>query len=138
MIYLLDLNYTLVENSLDKVSPFSRQIESECYRAALVDALKNERVFLLTARPHKYREATLASIIQKTHWAPERTYFNEHNLPPPQAKEIMLKNLREEFPDEEFYGIESNPKTRTMYATHGVKSEPWERWLNGHPARLDV
>jgi len=131
VIYLLDLNYTLVENSEDKASPFSLQILRERYRLALVTALQNERVFMLTARPHKYREETLLSIGRKTYWTPERAYFNEHNLPPPQAKEIMLLRLLEEFPDETFFGIESNPKTRVMYAKHGVESAPWEVWLHG-------
>lgn len=131
MIYLLDLNYTLVENSEDKASPFLKQIEGERYRAALIEALKDKRVFMLTARPQKYREETLRRIGGKTYWTPERAYFNEHNLPPPQAKEIMLKTLREEFPDETFFAIESNPKTRAMYAKHGVESAPWEVWLNG-------
>lgn len=131
MIYLLDLNYTLVENSKDKASPFSKQIEGERYRAELIEALKDKRVFLLTARPHKYIEETVSSIISKTRWAPEQMFFNRHNLPPPQAKEIMLKIIREEFPDETFFGIESNPKTRAMYAKHGVESAPWEVWLHG-------
>jgi hypothetical protein len=131
MIYLLDLNYTLVENSEDKASPFSKQIEGERYRAALIEALKDKRVFLLTARPDFYLVETVRNIIKKTGWKPERCYFNEHNLPPPQAKEIMLETLFEEFLDETFFGIESNPKTRAMYAKHGVESAPWEVWLNG-------
>lgn len=51
MIYLLDLNYTLVANSENKRSPFIVQIAEEKYRAALVERLQCERVFLLTARP---------------------------------------------------------------------------------------
>ncbi len=130
MIYLLDLNYTLVENSEDKASPFSKQIEGEQYRRELIGALKDKRVFLLTARPQKYREATLSSIIKKTHWAPERSFFNISGLPPPQAKERMLSQIRESFPNEPLFGIESNPKTRAMYATHGVESAPWEVWIH--------
>lgn len=131
MIYLLDLNYTLVENSQDKASPFSKQIEGERYRAELIESLKGKRVFMLTARPEKYLTETLRSMVSKTGWNPERYYFNRFNLPPPQAKEAMLARLRDEFTGETFFAIESNPKTRAMYAKHGVESAPWEVWLHG-------
>jgi len=134
MIYLLDLNYTLVGNSEEKRSPFIKQINYEQYRTELVEKLRGERVFLLTARPDAYREETLQSILLKTGWQPERAYFNTYGAPPPMAKEAMLLRIRQEFTNETFFGIESNPKTRAMYAKHGVPAEPWERWICGHPA----
>lgn len=129
MIYLLDLNYTLVENSEQKRSPFIAQIAGEQYRRALIDRLQGERVFLLTARPAKYHEATLASIKAKTGWLPELAFFNSYGLPPPNAKQEMLKAILPQFPDEVFFGIESNPGTRAMYARHGIKSASWSEFL---------
>jgi len=51
-------------------------------------------------------------------------------LPPAQAKEQMLLEIRAEFPNELLYGLESNPKTRAMYASHGIDSATWDGWLN--------
>ena len=66
-IALVDLNYTLVENSpkwgAPKIYPFIRQIEQETYRQWLVDFLRDKYAILITARPQKYREATLERII---------------------------------------------------------------------------
>ena len=65
-IALVDLNYTLVENSpkwgAPKIYPFIRQIEQETYRQWLVDFLRDKYAILITARPQKYREATLERI----------------------------------------------------------------------------
>ena len=129
MIYLLDLNYTLVANSENKRAPFIVQIAEEKYRAALVERLQGERVFLLTARPAKYETATLASIKAKIGWLPERAFFNSYGLPPPIAKQEMLKKIFPEFPGEKFFGIESNPATRAMYARHEIESSTWADFL---------
>ena len=54
-IALVDLNYTLVENSpkwgAPKIYPFIRQIEQETYRQWLVDFLRDKYAILITARP---------------------------------------------------------------------------------------
>mgnify|MGYP001782345473 CR=1 FL=1 len=59
MKYLVDLNYTLVDNSPKwgepRITPFSRQIEQETYRQWLVDFLRDKYAILITARP-KTRE----------------------------------------------------------------------------------
>lgn len=71
-IALVDLNYTLVENSpkwgAPKIYPFIRQIEQETYRQWLVDFLRDKYAILITARPQKYREATLERIKLLTDW----------------------------------------------------------------------
>ncbi|MDX2244563.1 MAG: hypothetical protein NW224_28135 [Leptolyngbyaceae cyanobacterium bins.302] len=124
MIILLDLNYTLVSNSLTKKSPFTKQIEGEVYRDWLIELVKLYYTILITARPQKYQEQTLASIASKTGWQPQDNYFNAYNLRPPQAKEKALRDSI--FPrygrDTLYLGIESNPRTRTMYAKHGIQS----------------
>lgn len=128
-IALVDLNYTLVENSpkwgAPKIYPFIRQIEQETYRQWLVDFLRDKYAILITARPQKYREATLERIKLLTGWQPQEVYFAEISATPPEIKEDLL--LRYIFPKhgrngEDYFGIESNPKTRAMYLRYSIES----------------
>lgn len=128
-IVLVDLNYTLVENSpkwgAPKIYPFIRQIEQETYRRWLVDFLRDKYAILITARPQKYREATLERIKLLTDWQPQEAYFAEMSATPPEIKEDLL--LRYIFPKhgrngEDYFGIESNPKTRAMYLCYNIES----------------
>lgn len=129
MKYLVDLNYTLVGNSPKwgepRITPFSRQIELETYRQWLVNFLHDKYAILITARPIRYKEQTLARIFSQTNWKPQEAYFAEIFAPPHEIKEDLL--LRYIFPKhskngEDFFGIESNPKTRAMYERYGIKS----------------
>ena len=128
-IALVDLNYTLVENSpkwgAPKIYPFIRQIEQETYRQWLVDFLRDKYAILITARHQKYREATLERIKLLTDWQPQEVYFAEISATPPEIKEDLL--LRYIFPKhgrngEDYFGIESNPKTRAMYLCYNIES----------------
>ena len=128
-IALVDLNYTLVENSpkwgAPKIYPFIRQIEQETYRQWLVDFLRDKCAILITARPQKYREATLERIKLLTDWQPQEAYFAEISATPPEIKEDLL--LRYIFPKhgrngKDYFGIESNPKTRAMYLCYNIES----------------
>lgn len=129
MKYLVDLNYTLVGNSPKwgepRITPFSRQIEQETCRQWLVDFLRDKYAILITARPIRYKEQTLARILSQMNWQPQESYFAEISATPPEIKEDLL--LRYIFPKhgkngEDFFGIESNPKTRAMYERYGIKS----------------
>lgn len=128
-IALVDLNYTLVENSpkwgAPKIYPFIRQIEQETYRQWLVDFLRDKYAILITARHQKYREATLERIKLLTDWQPQEAYFAEISATPPEIKEDLL--LRYIFPKhgrngKDYFGIESNPKTRAMYLCYNIES----------------
>lgn len=128
-IALVDLNYTLLENSpkwgAPKIYPFIRQIEQETYRQWLVDFLRDKYAILITARPQKYREATLERIKLLTDWQPQEAYFAEISATPPEIKEDLL--LRYIFPKhgrngKDYFGIESNPKTRAMYLCYNIES----------------
>ena len=128
-IALVDLNYTLVENSpkwgAPKIYPFIRQIEQETYRQWLVDFLRDKYAILITARPQKYREATLERIKLLSAWQPQEAYFAEISATPPEIKEDLL--LRYIFPKhgrngKDYFGIESNPKTRAMYSCYNIES----------------
>ena len=129
MKYLVDLNYTLVGNSPKwgepRITPFSRQIGQETYRQWLVDFLRDKYAILITARPIRYKEQTLARIFSQTNWQPQEAYFAEISAPPPEIKEDLL--LRYVFPKhgrngEDYFGIESNPKTRAMYNKYDIKA----------------
>lgn len=90
MKYLVDLNYTLVENSPKwvepRITPFSRQIERETYRQWLVDFLRDKYAILITARPTRYKEQTLARIFSQMNWQPQEAYFAEISATPPEIK----------------------------------------------------
>jgi hypothetical protein len=123
MIILLDLNYTLVENSEEKLTPFTKQIALERYRKWLVELIKPHHVIMLTARPAIHEAATLESIKRKTGWLPSEAFFNVHRLMPPIAKEVMLKKyVLPKHGKTDYLAIESNPRTRAMYARYEIPS----------------
>jgi hypothetical protein len=132
MIVLLDLNYTLVANSDEKKSPFTRQIEGEEYRVDLIESLVGHIVCLVTARPGKYRDRTLRSIHDKTGWLPSYSYFNPSTrLTPPMAKERYLDKILSRFGKaREYVAIESNPKTRAMYAKRGIRAITYQEFVD--------
>ena len=63
-ICLLDLNYTLVGNQADTrmLRPFSRRMEAEEYRADLIEAIRDDYVIIVTARPDYQMKQTMANI----------------------------------------------------------------------------
>ena len=132
MIILLDLNFTLVENSDEKHKPFTKQIEAEKYRAWLVELIKPHHVILMTARPAMHQAATIASIQEKTGWQPNEALFNKYGIAPPLAKERMLNEyVLKNYGKDELLALESNPQTRAMYARYGIRSmkvEPGNEW----------
>ncbi len=130
-IYLLDLNYTLIANSTPKgksPAPMKRRIETERYRQWLVEMLRPHAVILITARPERWRQATLTRIAALTGWQPMDTYFDDGVTwtPPAIKRRILLTKIFPKFGRGNYYGIESNKKTRDMYATLGIPS----LWVN--------
>ena len=127
MKYLLDLNQTLVDREKDapRIRPFELQIECETYRQWLVELLRNEYVILMTARPHKYKWATLERIEALTNWQPQEAYFGEIRSYPHVKKEQLLRRyVLPKYSPSELFGIESNPKTRAVYERYGIVSAP--------------
>ncbi len=125
MIILLDLNFTLIDNSDEKLTPFTRQIENEKYSLRLIEKIKDHTVVLITARPAVHREATLKSIEEKTGWKPQYAYFNEWYFFPAACKKRIMESYV--FPTlghdlSSYLAIESNPRTRVMYENLGVKA----------------
>lgn len=133
-IYLLNLNYTLVENQKGtrNLRPFSVRLEKEEYRKDLVDAIRSDYVIIITARPDYQGKESLENIMCKTSWNPQEAYFNDINAEPPDFKESAL--LRFVFPKfgtsgEQYFAVESNPKTRAMYKKYGIEAMTYEEFI---------
>ena len=127
MIYLLDLNYTLVANSppfgAKPIRPFVRQIEQEEYRQWLVELLRPHKVILITARPERYQEVTLKRIEAKTGWSPMDAYFGQIRDRPHNIKEDLLLNyVFPKYGRDGFFALESNPRTKAMYRRYSISS----------------
>lgn len=141
-ICLLDLNYTLVSNQeqTKALSPFAKRLEKEEYRKDLIEAIKGDYVIIVTARPEHLKVQTMDNVMKKTGWKPEEIYFNDINARPPIFKKSALERFI--FPKygrnpELFYAVESNPKTRTMYATYGISAAPYEQFIKGTPGYVE-
>jgi len=139
-ICLLDLNYTLVENQQETLNlrPFSRRVAAEMYREDLIAAVRDDYVIIITARPTQHQIVTMQSIFQKTGWRPQEVYFNDINAYPAVFKESALKRFI--FPKygmdaSIYYGVESNPRTRSMYARYGIQSQPYETFIQSSGGR---
>ena len=137
-IVLLDLNYTFVENQAETAKlggeDFGRRLEFERYRRWLLDLVRDGHVILITARPVKYRERTLARIDSLLGWKPDEVYFNEHDLMPAVCKqEVLLTKIFPRYgkPSDgtRYYAVESNPRTALMYAGFGIPAlRVWDDW----------
>jgi hypothetical protein len=138
MIILLDLNYTLVANSPKHGTTPPRmelRLKDERYRQWLVELVRPHTVVLITARPVTWMIKTLERIEQETGWRPQDASFAPKGWwNPPAIKEHLLQ--RNVFPqwgrDSKYLAIESNPRTRAMYAKLGISS----LWVNKPGASL--
>jgi len=133
-IILLDLNYTLIaDQEVSRwIRPIERRVELEQYRLDLVEALAGYRVFLLTARPERQKAATLAAIGRRIpELVLEGAYFNVRDEDPPTAKLRMMRDfiLPAGVGPAVCFAVESNPRTRKMYAALGVASAPYSARL---------
>lgn len=128
-IILLDLNYTLVDMP-PQTRPhpdMQHRLRTEEYRGWLVELVRPHYTILVTARPDRHRDATLARILELTGWAPQEAFFNDLNIPPAPLKERILTERIfpvHGFDRGRYLGVESNPKTRAMYARYGIRSHP--------------
>ncbi len=126
MIILLDLNYTLVANSPKHgTTPvrMEKRLANEQYRQWLVELVRPHTVVLITARPETWTIQTLDRIEVQTGWRPQDACFAPKGWwNPPAIKEHLLK--KDVFPihgeDARYLAIESNPRTREMYARFSI------------------
>ena len=124
-IILLDLNYTLVENSseIKYIRPYQKKINSEKYREWLIELINTYYIIIITARPDYQKSTTIKSFEEKLNGSmPDEMYFQEENDRPPIAKEKLLKKYI--FPKHGQYNnylaIESNPRTKMMYKQYNI------------------
>lgn len=146
-VILLDLNATLSANAELRHStrPFQRFIDHvELYREWLVDLLRQETVVLITVRDERYRESTLARIDRLHGWQPTLALFNGFGMPSADAAPIkrrhMLETVYREYGDDptRYLALESNWKTRAMYARLGVQAvrvNPEKQWTTLPPPK---
>ena len=139
-ICLLDLNYTLVRNQKETrlLRPFTRRMEAEEYRLDLIEAVRDDYVIIITARPDHQMLQTMENIKRKTGWQPQEWYFNDIDADPPAFKKSALQRFV--FPRHGqrgalYYAVESNPRTRAMYARFGIEAKPYDIFLS---ERLDA
>jgi hypothetical protein len=126
MIILLDLNYTLVANSPKHgTTPerMEKRLANEQYRQWLVELVRPHTVVIMTARPITWMGKTLDRIEEQTGWRPQEACFAPKGWwNPPAIKEHLLK--QHVFPfhgeDAHYLAIESNPRSREMYAKFGI------------------
>jgi len=131
-IILLDLNYTLVANSPKHGTTPERMVKrlaNEQYRQWLVKLVQPHTVILITARPETWLIRTLDRIAEQTGWRPQDACFAPRGWwNPPAIKEHLLH--RDVFTqwgrNSKYLAIESNPRTREMYARFGIPS----LWVN--------
>lgn len=141
-IILLDLNYTLVSNQRETrmLRPFSKRMRGEEYREDLIDAIREYYVIIVTARPTYQQRETMENVYRKTGWMPDEVYFNDINSTPPTFKKSALErwifNKHGRDPNQ-YHAIESNPKTRAMYAEYGIEAEPYEKYIKKVAQKAD-
>ena len=133
-ICLLDLNYTLVGNQQETrlIRPFTRRLMFEDYRQDLINAIKDDYVIIVTARPKYQMQQTMENLRRKTGWQPAEWYFNDIDAEPPEFKESALRRFifpRHGQDGALYYAVESNPKTRAMYARHGIQAAPYSAFI---------
>jgi hypothetical protein len=125
---LLDLNSTYASNASQVHQMFKGiyNVSQEVYRSWLTKILRDRQVLLLTSRPSRYQHETMERIMQLEGWQPKMALFNSWRLRAPDAKDKMLRDFvfpAYGTPDQHDYlAIESNIKTREMYARHGIRA----------------
>lgn len=128
LVILLDLNYTLVENSPKHGTTPPRmelRLRDERYRQWLVELVRPHTVILITARPATWTQRTLDRIEEETGWRPDDACFAPKGWwNPPAIKERLLE--RDIFPvhgrEANYLAIESNPRSREMYRKFEIPS----------------
>lgn len=124
-IILLDLNYTLADNSRDVIREGRfYNVAVEQYRGWLIEMLDGFRVVLITVRPQRLKADTMARIMAETGWQPDEAYFNEWGLKAPECKRKVVESYV--FPKHgrpgptTYLALESNDETAKMYASFDI------------------
>ena len=126
-IILLDLNYTLISNSWAiRLEKLPQKIYKRKYEHELVNLIKDNYVILITASPYKTSYDSLKHIEENTDLKIAESYWNFGKRPPELKRYWLEKAVLQKHgnnPDK-YLAIESNPKTREMYAEFGIEAKP--------------
>ena len=126
-IILLDLNYTLISNSWAiRYEKLPEKIYKRQYEHRLIELIKNNYVILITASPDMTSYDSLKHIEDNTDLKIAESYWNfgkrPHELKRYWLEKAILPTHGNEA--EKYLAIESNPKTREMYAEFGIEARP--------------
>ena len=126
-IILLDLNYTLISNSWEiRWEKLPGKIEKRRYEHELVSLIKDNYVILITASPYYTSFDSLRHIERNTDLKIDESYWNfgkrPHELKRYWLEKAVLPTHGRDV--EKYLAIESNPKTREMYAEFGIEARP--------------
>ena len=126
-IILLDLNYTLIANSWQiRYDKLPQKIYNRKYEHDLINLIKDNYVILITASPYYTSFDSLKHIMENTNLKIDESYWN-FGKRPPELKKYWLKKAvipTHGNDPEKYLAIESNPKTRKMYAEFGIEARP--------------
>lgn len=123
-IILLDLNYTLVENSQVHDLPYTYHVHLERYRQWLVDMVKPYYVILYTVRPKHLEKETLHHLGILTGWQPQESIFNDKRANAETFKRHALENIilpKHGTDPSRYFAIESNEKVHRLLKEHKIR-----------------
>ncbi|MBQ6349778.1 MAG: zinc ribbon domain-containing protein [Methanobrevibacter sp.] len=126
-IILLDLNYTLISNSWAiRYEKLPEKIYKRQYEHRLIELIKNNYVILITASPYMTSYDSLKHIENNTDLKITESYWNFGKRPHELKRYWLEKAVIPTHGDdaERYLAIESNPKTREMYAEFGIEARP--------------
>ena len=126
-IILLDLNYTLISNSWAiRFEKFPDKINKREYERELIELIKDNYVILITASPYETSYDSLKHIEENTDLKIDESYWNFKKRPPALKKYWLEKAVLPQHGNDldRYLAIESNPKTREMYAGFGIEARP--------------
>ncbi len=126
-IILLDLNYTLISNSWAiRYDKLPQKIFNRKYEHELVDLIKDNYIILITASPYYTSYDSLKHIEENTDLKISESYWNFGKRPPELKRYWLEKAVLPTHGDDpdKYLAIESNPRTREMYAEFGIEARP--------------
>ena len=126
-IILLDLNYTLIANSWQiRYDKLPQKIFNRKYEHELVELINDNYVILITASPYYTSYDSLKHIEENTDLSIDESYWNFGKRPHELKKYWLEKAVLPEHGNdsEKYLAIESNPRTRKMYAEFGIEARP--------------